>query len=126
MESSNPNEPARFLIRKVEPRDLPALNRLIRELAEYEKLLDRVEITEEHLRNALFCDAPKVFCDMAEVAGELVGYAVWFYSYSTFTGCHGIYLEDVYVAPEHRGAGIGKAFLRTLTGRCAAENLPRL
>jgi GNAT superfamily N-acetyltransferase len=115
-----------FSIRKAEPDDAPDLIRLIRALAEYEKLLDRFENDEALVREAFFGEAPRVFCDIAEVEGEPVGYAMWFYSYSTFTGRHGIYLEDVYVMPEHRGAGIGKAFLQGLAARCVAERLTRL
>ena len=74
----------------------------------------------------VFGASPKAFCDVADIAGEQVGYAIWFYSYSTFTGRHGIYLEDLYVKREHRGAGIGKAFLRRLAARCVAEDLTRL
>lgn len=115
-----------FVIRRAEPRDASAILRLIRELADYERLLDRVEIDEARIGESLFAASPKVFCDVAEIAGEAVGYALWFYSYSTFTGRHGIYLEDLYVEPEHRGAGIGRAFLQNLARRCAEEGLTRL
>ena len=60
------------------------------------------------------------------MAGEPVGYAIWLYSYSTFSGRHGIYLEDLFVLPEHRGSGIGKAFLQGLAKRCVREGLGRL
>jgi GNAT superfamily N-acetyltransferase len=114
-----------FLIRRARPDDAPAVLRLIKALAEYERLLADVENDERRIREALFCPNPRAFCDMAEMAGEPVGYAIWFYNYSTFTGRHGIYLEDLFVLPEHRGAGIGKAFLRNLAGRCIAEGLSR-
>jgi GNAT superfamily N-acetyltransferase len=114
-----------FVIRSAEPKDAPAILRLIKALAEYEKLLDEVVNDEALVREAFFAAEPKSFCDIAEVAGEAVGYAIWFYSYSTFTGRHGVYLEDLYVAPEHRGAGIGKAFLKNLSERCVREKLTR-
>lgn len=115
-----------FVIRRAEPKDASAILRLIRELADYERLLDRVMIDEARIGESLFAASPKVFCEVAEIAGEAVGYALWFYSYSTFTGRHGIYLEDLYVEPEHRGAGIGRAFLQSLARRCAEEGLARL
>lgn len=115
-----------FAIRSAAPEDTAAILRLIRELAEYEKLLEHVEIDEARVRETFFVDDPKAFCDIAELGGEAVGYVIWFYNYSTFTGRHGIYLEDLYVDPRHRGSGIGKAFLKNLARRCVAEKLTRL
>lgn len=115
-----------FVIRQAEPKDSSTILRLIKALAEYERLIQHVEIDEARIDEAFFIEDPKAFCDIAEVGGEAIGYAIWFYNYSTFTGRHGIYLEDLFVAPEHRGAGIGKAFLRQLAERCVAEGLTRL
>ena len=115
-----------FVIRRAEPKDVPAILRLIRKLADYERLLEHVEIDDERVRESFFAESPKAFCDIAEIEGKAVGYAIWFYSYSTFTGRHGIYLEDIYVEPEHRGAGIGKALLAALAKRCVDEKLTRL
>lgn len=115
-----------FVIREAQPEDAPAVLALIRALAEYEKLSEYVETSETRIGETLFGKSPKAFCEIAEVAGEPVGYAVWLYSYSTFAGRHGIYLEDLFVLPEHRGAGIGKALLLTLAKRCVAEGLGRL
>ena len=115
-----------FVIRRAEPKDSSAILRLIKKLAEYERLLDHVEIDEARVSESFFAENPKAFCDIAEVDDEAVGYAIWFYSYSTFTGRHGIYLEDLYVEPEHRGSGIGKAFLAALAKRCVDEKLTRL
>lgn len=117
-------------IRRAEPRDLAVIHDLIRELAIYEKLLDAVEATEVDLRAALFAEQPRAFCDVADwtEAGhtQSAGMALWFYNYSTFRGRHGIYLEDLFVRPQLRGRGIGKALLLNLADRCVAENLARL
>jgi len=98
----------------------------IRDLAEYEKLLDSVEADEARIAGALFGDRPRAFCDIAQIDGEAVGFAVWFYNFSTFVGRHGIYLEDLFVRPRARGAGAGKALLAHLAKRCVDENLGRL
>ena len=91
---------------------------LVRELAEYEKLLHEVEATEADLAEALFGDNPRLFCDIAEWNGEPAGFAVWFVNFSTFSGRHGIYLEDLFVRPALRGKGIGKALLVHLAKEC--------
>lgn len=98
----------------------------IKDLAEYEKLAHEVDATEAMLAEALFGANPKVFCDIAEWEGEPAGFALWFYTYSTFRGRHGIWLEDLFVKPEHRGRGIGKALITQLAKRCLDEKLPRL
>ena len=67
-----------------------------------------------------------MFCDLAEVDGAVAGFALWFYTFSTFVGRHGIYLEDLFVRPEYRGQGLGKALIGNLARRCVAENLGRL
>lgn len=117
-------------LRSAERRDTRDIHELIRELALYEKLLDAVEATASELEAALFCERPRVFCEVAEwreLGGiETVGMALWFYSYSTFRGRHGIYLEDLFVRPQQRGRGIGKALLRRLADRCVDEGLGRL
>ena len=99
---------------------------LVRELAEYERLLHEVEATEGMIAAALFSQVPKVFADIAEWKGEPAGLALWFYNYSTFRGRHGLYLEDLFVRPALRGHGIGKALLRELARRCVTEGLARL
>lgn len=98
----------------------------VKELAEYEKLLHEVIATEDEIAASLFGDNPRVFCDIAEWDGEPVGFALWFYTYSTFRGRHGIWLEDLFVRPGQRGRGIGKALMARLAQRCVAEDLPRL
>lgn len=89
--------------------------RLVRDLAEYERNLHEVKATEAQLRDGLFGDDPKVFAHVAEHEGKVVGFAVWFLTFSTWNGTHGIYLEDLYVDPEFRGHGYGKALLTELT-----------
>nr|WP_041778628.1 GNAT family N-acetyltransferase [Beijerinckia indica] len=113
-------------IRRAEIRDQDTILALVHELALYEKLSGEVEANAESLGQALFCPDPKVFCDLVEEAGEIVGFSVWFYTFSTFKGRHGIWLEDLYIQPAHRGHGLGKALLVGLAQRCAAENLGRL
>jgi GNAT superfamily N-acetyltransferase len=106
--------------------DAPLILQFIRELAEYERLLHEVEATEADIRRDLFGENPRCFCDIAEYEGRAVGFALWFYNYSTFRGRAGIYLEDLFVRPEARGVGAGKALLRRLAQRCMDADLGRL
>jgi GNAT superfamily N-acetyltransferase len=94
------------------PADVPTILSFIRELAEYEKLLDRVSATEDVLRRTLFGPRPYAEVLIGRLDGPAVGYALFFHSYSTFLAKPGIYLEDVYVQPAVRGRGVGKALLR--------------
>jgi GNAT superfamily N-acetyltransferase len=95
---------------------------MIHELAIYEKEPDAVRNTPEKLTDVLFSANPRVFATMAgNAAGEVQGFALWFLNYSTWEGVHGIYLEDLYVMPEARGEGHGKALLQHLAGT-AVEN----
>ena len=114
------------VVREARPDDAALIFGFIRDLAEYEKLLDEVTATEGEVARDLFGEDPRVFCDIAEADGEPVGLAVWFYNYSTFKGRHGIYLEDLFVRPQARGKGAGKALLARLARRCIDEGLPRL
>jgi GNAT superfamily N-acetyltransferase len=113
-------------IRPAVPGDSALILGFIRDLAEYEKLLDEAVATQDDITVALFGENPKAFCDIAEIDGAPVGFALWFYNYSTFVGRHGIYLEDLFVRPEARGSGAGKALLAGLARRCVDENLGRL
>ncbi len=106
--------------------DAPLILAFIRELAEYERLLHEVEATEADIRRDLFGENPRSFCEIAEHAGRPVGFALWFYNYSTFRGRAGIYLEDLFVRPEARGVGAGKALLARLAQRCVDAELGRL
>jgi GNAT superfamily N-acetyltransferase len=91
---------------------------LIHDLAIYEKAPNEVEATEKELLETIFASDPKVFCDLAEVDGEIAGMAIWFLNYSTWQGKHGIYLEDLFIKPEYRGRGYGKALLKHLAKIC--------
>ena len=112
-------------IRSAMPSDTRVIYALIRELAVYENLLDVVDATERMIGDALFGQTPRAFCELAEWDGEVVGFSLWFYNFSTFRGRHGIYLEDLFVRPDFRGKGLGKALIVSLARRCVAENLAR-
>jgi GNAT superfamily N-acetyltransferase len=113
-------------IRPAVPADADLIIAFIGELAEYERLAHEVKITPADVQSILFGPAPRAFCDIAETEDGPVGFSFWFYSVSTFEGRHGLYLEDLFVRPAARGAGVGKALLARLAQRCAAENLARL
>ena len=110
------------------PGDVPAILGLVHELAVYEKEPDAVEATAADFRVALFPQdgAPTAFAHVAEVDGEIVGMAIWYVTFSTWLGRGGIWLEDLYVSPEHRGSGLGKALLATLAAICAERGYGRL
>ncbi len=113
-------------IRAARPGDEALVLSFIRDLAEYEKLLDSVVASEDSVRAALFGHNPRVFCDIAEEDGEPAGFALWFYNYSTFLARHGLYLEDLFVKPHYRGRGIGKGLLQNLAARAVREGCGRL
>jgi GNAT superfamily N-acetyltransferase len=117
---------AGLTIRAATPADRDLVFAFIRDLAEYEKMLDEVVTTPDEVARALFAPHPRVFCDLAEWNGEPAGFALWFYNFSTFRGRHGIYLEDLFVKPEFRGKGIGKALLAHLAKRAVAEGCARV
>jgi GNAT superfamily N-acetyltransferase len=116
------------MIRTATPADVPALLALIRELAAYEKAPQEARATEEQLRDALFGERPAVFAHVAvdDTSGETVGCALWFLNFSTWRGVHGIYLEDLYVRPQARGAGHGRALLTELARLCGERGYERL
>jgi len=105
--------------------DVPTIVRFIADLAAYEKLSHEAKATEADLERDLFGPTPKVFCEMAEQDCKPIGFALWFYTYSTFQGRHGVWLEDLFVVPEARGEGAGKALLVELARRCITEELGR-
>src|SRR6266446_6643233 len=98
-------------IRAARPGEAPLVLQFVRELAEYENLSHEVVATAAMIDAALFGESPRAFCDIAEWNGEPVGFAVWFLNFSTFSGRHGLYLEDLFVRPAFRGKGIGKALM---------------
>ncbi len=116
------------MIRPARPDDVPVIHALVRELAEYEKEPEAVVATEQDLRTALFGPDAAVFAHVAQEDGDgaVVGFALWFRNYSTWTGRHGVYLEDLYVRPQARGRGHGLALLRTLARICVERGYTRL
>jgi GNAT superfamily N-acetyltransferase len=113
-------------VRPIRPDDVPAVVGLVRELADYEKALHEVRLTDEQLHDKLFGDAPALFGHVATAGDDVVGMALWFLNFSTWRGTHGIYLEDLYVQPAHRGTGLGKELLRTLAALCVERGYSRL
>ncbi|MFJ6798251.1 GNAT family N-acetyltransferase [Streptomyces sp. NPDC091268] len=115
------------MIRSAVVADVPVIHAMIRELAEYEKLPGEARATQEQLREALFGERPAAYAHVAESAqGEVVGFAVWFLNFSTWRGVHGIYLEDLYVRPDARGGGHGRALLAELARICVERGYGRL
>ncbi|MEP7241075.1 MAG: GNAT family N-acetyltransferase [Devosia sp.] len=112
-------------IRDAGVEDAQLILRFIADLAEYERLAHEAVASEEDIRRELFGPAPKVFCQIAEADGVPAGFALWYYTFSTFQGRLGIWLEDLYVDPLVRGHGIGKALLVDLAQRCVRERLGR-
>nr|AIA15626.1 Acetyltransferase (GNAT) family [uncultured bacterium] len=113
-------------IRSATVADTDLIVKFVMDLAIYEKLEHEAKTSPDDIARDLFGANPKVFCDIAEWDGRPAGFALWFYTYSTFQGRHGIWLEDLFVDPELRGKGIGKALLAHLARRCATEKLGRL
>src|SRR5664279_4154741 len=112
--------PSAFSIRAAEPRDLEAIVRLIVRLAEFEKLTHLLQVTPEKLRPHLFGERPVAEALVVDKGGAVVAFALFFTNFSTFLARPGLYLEDLFVEPEHRGEGIGEALLTRLA-QLAAE-----
>ena len=117
---------ADFEIRSATRADVPELLRLIRELAVYEKLEHMAVGTEAMLAEALFGERPAAEAMIAQAGGRAVGFALFFTTFSTFLCRPGLYLEDLFVEPAHRGAGIGKALLARLAALAARRGCGRL
>ncbi len=120
-------------IREARVDDVPAIDALVRELARYEREPDAVVATVEDLQAALFGADPVARCLLAEEVPAsdvgrscVVGFALWFVTYSTWTGRPGIWLEDLFVAPDHRGTGAGRALLTRLAATCVERGYARL
>lgn len=114
------------MIRTATPADVPTIAALIRELAEYERLGDQVQPNEARLADHLFGPRPFCECLIAETGGGPVGFALFFYSYSTFGVCPKLYLEDLFVRPEARGGGHGRALLEALARRAVERGCGRM
>ncbi|MCP2258712.1 L-amino acid N-acyltransferase YncA [Streptoalloteichus tenebrarius] len=113
-------------VRPVRESDVEKVVELVYELAEYERARHECHLTPDQLRAALFAERPALFGHVAEVDGEVVGYALWFLNFSTWRGTHGIYLEDLYVRPGQRGSGLGRALLTELAEECVRRGYARL
>jgi GNAT superfamily N-acetyltransferase len=113
-------------VRDVTPDDVDAVVGLVHELAAYERAAEDCALTAAQLHAALFGPAPALFGHVAVVDGAVVGCALWFLNFSTWRGVHGIYLEDLYVRPQHRGAGLGRALLARLAAVCVERGYGRL
>ncbi|GHC96579.1 putative acetyltransferase [Streptomyces violarus] len=113
------------MIRSATVNDIPELRAMIRELAAYERAVEQARATEEQLREALFGEHPAAFALIAQDTGGAVGYALWFPRFSTWTGTRGMHLEDLYVRPQARGAGHGKALLAALAATCRRSGYDR-
>jgi len=113
-------------IRPAKREEVGEVLQLIQDLATYEKAPEQVEASKDDLLNTIFAKEPRVFCDLVEVDGQIAGIAIWFLNYSTWQAKHGIYLEDLYIKPEFRARGYGKALLRHLAQICDKEGYGRL
>ena len=115
-----------MIVRRAEPGDVPAILGLIRALATYEHAAHAVETTESQLHDTLFGPDPHVFGHVVEIDGAVVGIAIWFLNYSTWTGRPGIYLEDLFVAESTRGTGAGRALFQALAREAKVRGCARI
>ena len=120
-----PNDLAQVTIRDATPDDVAIINRLIYGLAEYERLANECRSTEEKVRQNLFGEPRYAECVIARLGEEPAGFALFFHNYSTFAAQPGLYLEDLFVLPQHRGRGIGRELLRHLARLAVARNCAR-
>jgi GNAT superfamily N-acetyltransferase len=114
------------MIRQATAADVADLLRLIRALAEYEREPDAVETTEASLREAMFGAQPFAHALVAETSGRVIGMAIWFFTFSTWTGRPSVYLEDLFVEPAHRGHGAGRALMASLAAIATDRGCPRM
>jgi GNAT superfamily N-acetyltransferase len=113
-------------VRPVAREDVPAVVALVHNLAEYERAPEMCTLTEQQLSTALFGPQPALFGHVATAGDQVVGCAIWFLNFSTWRGVHGIYLEDLYVQPEHRSRGLGRSLLQALAEECVQRGYGRL
>ncbi|WP_125131660.1 GNAT family N-acetyltransferase [Microbacterium sp. 10M-3C3] len=116
----------RTVLRPARPGDEAGILAAIVALAVYEREPDAVENSEADLRESLFGPSPRAFAHVVERDGAILGIAIWFLTYSTWTGRHGIWLEDLWVAESERGRGYGKALLASLAAECVERGYSRL
>lgn len=125
-----PERGVAWRVRTAVAADVPTIDALVRELAEYEREPDAVQATPEDFRAALFGPNPRVHCHVAEIDGpggpEVVGMAIWYVTFSTWRGRHGLWLEDLFVRPGHRRLGLGRALLNTLAAVCLERGYRRM
>lgn len=115
-----------LIIRPAQPSDLSDIIRFIRELADYEKLLDQVTLDPERLQQELFGEHSVIFCLIATWEDKPAGFLLGFYNFSTFLGKRGIYIEDLYVSPEYRGRRMGYELLQAVARKAATEECGRV
>jgi GNAT superfamily N-acetyltransferase len=120
-----PNTNAELTIREATQDDLATINLMIHGLAEYERLAHECRATEEKLRRTLFAQPRYAECVIARLGTAAVGFALFFHNYSTFEARPGLYLEDLFVLPQHRGAGVGRALLQHLARIAVARDCAR-
>jgi GNAT superfamily N-acetyltransferase len=113
-------------VRAATPADVVAIHDLVVALATYERAVREVVATPTDLERALFGPTPRVFAHVVEESGAVIGFALWFVTYSTWLGRHGLWLEDLFVLPDRRGLGHGKALLAALARVCLDNGWGRL
>ncbi|HEX6467907.1 MAG TPA: GNAT family N-acetyltransferase [Streptosporangiaceae bacterium] len=112
--------------RPVEESDVETIVRMVHDLAAYERSAHECRLTARQLSDALFSERPALFGHVAEIDGAVVGFVVWFLNFSTWTGTHGVYGEDMFVLPEHRRHGVGRALFREMAAECVRRGYGRL
>ncbi|MDP1632339.1 MAG: GNAT family N-acetyltransferase [Caulobacter sp.] len=115
-----------LIVRPARPEDAAAIHQFVRDLAAHHEHLEEAKASLADIERAFFGPKPFAVCDLAEQDGELLGLATWFYTFSSWTGRQGIYLEDLFVRDTARGSGAGRALMAVLARRCAEEGLPRI
>jgi GNAT superfamily N-acetyltransferase len=113
-------------LRLARPEDVPIILGFVQALAAFEQLSHEVVATEADFLEALFGEPARAEALVAEIGGEPVGFALWFYNFSTFRGRHGLFVEDVYIDPAHRGAGIGREIFRFLARHAISQGCARM
>src|SRR5262245_34569744 len=113
-------------VRRIRPSDVDSVVELVHALAAHERAPQECHLTATQLHDALFRSSPALFGHVATVDDEVVGFTLWFVNFSTWRGTHGIYLEDLFVRPDHRGSGLGRALLTELAAECVRRGYARL